>query len=287
VQPVFEDMVEQRLFPKRSIGLVKRDSGWNLQHVAFLGAKAPAVKGLADIQFASDSGAVQVEFEEKAMTETAVTNESIGAAIKAYFSELFGSKPSAAATATFSADDVKRIATEAAAAAVAPVQAKLDAAEVKFAARETSLVTIEQKNRSDAAVSALKAKGRWVPAMEKAGLPLVFAALASMTTTVEFEEGSEKKQVAPIDLLVKFMETGSPIVPPGTTYNGQQPGAAKDGMKGVNAGRAGVDGNSVRLHEAAAKFADENKVDYNTAVFKVAQDHPELTVPGGAAVGQV
>jgi hypothetical protein len=66
VQPQFEEMVQNRMFPKRSIGLVKRaNSGWNLQHVAFLGAKAPQVKGLADCKFSDRTGLMHVELEEK------------------------------------------------------------------------------------------------------------------------------------------------------------------------------------------------------------------------------
>lgn len=285
VKAEFEDLVMSRSFPKRSVGLIKRPNGWNLQHVAFLGAKAPAVKGLADINFASNADSVQVEFEEKAMAQE-TANESILAAVKAWFEEHLGAKPAAAA-ATFSEADVQRIATEAAAAAVAPVQAKLDAAEAKFAARETALTTIEQKNRAEGAIAQLKSKGRWVPAMDKMGLPLVFAALATQATTVEFEEGGEKKQVAPLDLLVKFMETGKSIVPDGTIYNGQQPATADKAMQGVNPGRAGVDANSVKLHAAATEFAEKNKVTYAEALFKVAAEHPELTVPGGASIGQV
>jgi hypothetical protein len=290
IQPQFEEMVEQRMFPKRSIGLVQRKSGWNVQHVAFLGAKSPAVKGLADIKFASDDGSVKVEFEEKAMAQETATNDSIVAAVKAWFEEHFGAKP-ATATATFSEADVKRISGEVAAAAVEaavkPLKTQLDASEAKFAARETALVTVEQKNRGEAAIAGLKAKGRWVPAFDKMGIPLVFAALATQATTVEFEEGGEKKQVSPLDLLVKFMESGKALVPTGQVYNGQQAtGAAGDGMKGVNAGRATVDPNSARLHAAVAEFSEKNKVTYAEALFKVAAEHPELTVPGGAAVGQ-
>jgi hypothetical protein len=286
VKSEFEDMVEQRLFPKRSVGIIKRPNGWNLQHVAFLGAKAPAVKGLADISFASDEHQVQVEFEEKSMAQETATNETIVATVRAWFEEHFGAKPAAGA-ATFSEADAKRIAVEAAEAAVKPVQAKLDAAEAKFAQRDAALVTVEQKQRGEAAVTQLKAKGRWIPAYEKMGLPLVFAALATQTTTVEFEDGGEKKQVSPLDLLVNFMETGKEIVPGGTVYSGQRNAAATEGMRGVNPGRAGVDANSVRLHEAAVAFAEDKKVTYIEALDAVSKKHPELLVPGGAAIGQV
>ncbi len=58
----FSDLVKNKQFPKRSIGLSKHDQGgFNLDHVAFLGAKAPAVKGLGHIYNATD-GVVCYEF---------------------------------------------------------------------------------------------------------------------------------------------------------------------------------------------------------------------------------
>ena len=120
------------------------------------------------------------------------------------------------------------------------------------------------------------------------GLPLVFASLATITATVEFSEGTEKKQVAPLDLLTTFMEGLKSIVPAGTIFAGQESAAAADTTtKGVNPGRLTVDPGSVRLHEAALKFAEENKVDYITATNKVIEKHPELAIPGGAGIGQV
>jgi len=58
-------------------------------------------------------------------------------------------------------------------------------------------------------------------------------------------------------------------------------------MKGVNAAPGRVDGNSVKFQEAITNFMEDKKVDYATAMFKVAELHPELTMPGGAASGAV
>lgn len=64
----FADAVEQKLYPKRSVSLVQTDSGIRLNHVGFLGAVAPAVPGLQDIQFNLDASASTYEFS----TESAV-----------------------------------------------------------------------------------------------------------------------------------------------------------------------------------------------------------------------
>lgn len=56
----FQDMVKRGLFKKRSIRLTP--DGTRLLHVGFLGAMAPAVKGLADINFKKGDYAMNYEF---------------------------------------------------------------------------------------------------------------------------------------------------------------------------------------------------------------------------------
>lgn len=56
----FEDMVKQGLFKKRSIRLTP--DGTRLLHIGFLGVAAPAVKGLADINFKEGSCVMDYEF---------------------------------------------------------------------------------------------------------------------------------------------------------------------------------------------------------------------------------
>jgi len=61
VVPEFADMVKRGLFKKRSISLYPDLS---LRHIGFLGAVPPAVKGLSDMQFTADDGAVTIEYSE-------------------------------------------------------------------------------------------------------------------------------------------------------------------------------------------------------------------------------
>jgi len=56
----FEDMVKQGLFKNRSIRLTP--DGTRLLHVGFLGAMAPAVKGLADINFKEGGLVMEYQF---------------------------------------------------------------------------------------------------------------------------------------------------------------------------------------------------------------------------------
>ena len=287
VQPAFAEMVESGMFKKRSAAFYKTPNGLSLRHVGFLGAMPPVVKGLADCKFADEGESVELEFQENQMADETVT--AIGEFktwIKGLMSE---AKPTAtAATATFSEEDVLRIAGQAVAAAVGPLQVKLDATVAEFAEREKKIGTSETSSRAVAAVAKLKAAGKWVPAFDKAGLPMVFGELAKTTETVEFGEGATKQTLAPLDALLAFMEQLPSIVPNAAVYIGQSATASgAAASKGINPGRATVDQNSVRLHDAALTFAEENKVDYIVALDKVMKKFPELTVPGGATVGAV
>lgn len=290
VDPAFAEMVEAGRFKKRSASFYKTPDGYSLRHVGFLGAQPPVVKGLADCKFADAGGHEVVEFKEMEMADETVTAIS---SFKTWLEGFMnGSKPAAGSGAvTFSEADVTRIATEAAtkaaADAVKPVQAKLDATELRFAEREKLIGTAETRARGGAAVARLKAAGKWVPAFEQMGLSLVFAELAKTTETIEFGEGDGKKKQTPLDTLVNFMEGLSKIVPGGEMYAGQK-GGTVPAVKGINPGRMSVDANSVQFAEAIDTYMREHKdVSYFEAATTVERMHPELAKPGGAAVGAV
>ena len=62
----FSDAVKNKHFPNRSVSITpQEDGGWKVRHIGFLGAAAPAVPGLAGIEF-SDVGDDVLEF---AMTD--------------------------------------------------------------------------------------------------------------------------------------------------------------------------------------------------------------------------
>lgn len=63
VVPEFAEMVKQGLYKKRSIRVLPDGS---LGHIGFLGAAAPAIKGLKDIEFSQDSEAEDYDYNEEA-----------------------------------------------------------------------------------------------------------------------------------------------------------------------------------------------------------------------------
>ena len=63
VVPQFTEALKNGLYKKRSISL---DKEGKLRHVGFLGAAAPAVKGLADIQFnAEETDSIEFEIDSE------------------------------------------------------------------------------------------------------------------------------------------------------------------------------------------------------------------------------
>ena len=131
VNPEFEEIVKSGAYKKRSDafyldpkiapgGLVPA-----LNHVGFLGAKAPAIKGIADIEFSEDEGRhVDVEVDtainfSEGDAET-MKDEDVKKTIRESVAEFFkpisdllsGSKP-ANGNANFSEGDVKRVMDEA------------------------------------------------------------------------------------------------------------------------------------------------------------------------------
>jgi hypothetical protein len=284
VYPEFDQMVQQGLFKKRSASFYVKPDGLELRHVAFLGAQPPAVKGLAEIKFEEGDHA-EIEFQEGSMADKTVKEQ-----ISEFFAELFSGKNNAAAAATsFSEADAQRLID----IAVAPLKAenltlktKLEEQSASFAEREKKLTTGEQSGRVAGAVNVLRTAGKWIPAFEKMGLTLVFAELARKGETIEFGEGDQKKQIAPLDLLVSFLEKLPKIVPGGIKVDQGNLVQFAEAKRPTN-GSAPVDPNSEQLNGLAKARQAEKKISFSEALTEIAREHPELTVPGGAAAGAV
>ncbi len=287
VVPAFEEAVESGRFKKRSVSLYNGAKGWSLRHVGFLGAAPPEIKGLADIKFGSeDNESFEIDFEEGSMAGTQDQQEqAFFERMTAWFKKNFGeaTKGTLVEAKSFSEADAKAAID----AAVKTLQAQFDAQKAEFAEAQKKLANASTKSRAADAVAKLKTDGRWVPAFEKLGLVQIFDELAKSTEVVTFGEGETAKSATALDLLVEFMEQLPKVVPTATVYAGQAAGSVSTKEYSKPGSRVGVNENSVRLHDAAVAFAESNKVDYATALDTVCRKHPELTIPGSAAVGAV
>lgn len=284
--PDFEQAVKDRRFPKRSVSLYKTGTGWMLRHVGFLGAQPPQVRGLREIKFeAEDTKSVSIDFEESGMAD--VNEQTI---VDKLWAKLKGEKPAeTAVAATFTEAQAKQIATDAVAAAIKPIQDELAAQKATFAESQKNSASADVKTRVANAIAKLKAAGRWVPAFDKLGVPVLFAELADTTETVEFGEADKDGKIAkatPLDLFVTFMEQHQKIVPNSAVYTGQRAGTVAEMPKGVNPGRMTVDSNSIQFDDAVkAKQKADPKISYFDAALQVERENPELSKPGGATAG--
>jgi hypothetical protein len=275
VDPEFADMRGAGKFKKRSAAFYRDANGdiSGLRHVAWLGAQPPAVKGLKNLNFNdADREFVEFEFAQEETVEKPIKEQ-----IAEFFAELFNGKKT---PAEFSEAAVQSIVTKAVDAATKPLTEKIAKLETdhtaqtaKFSERETRIAQGETRQRATEAVVKLKGSGHWVPAFEKQGLPLVFDELAKITTTVEFGEGDAKKKVAPLEILVQFLEGLPKMVPSGRVAAGAPTGQGKS--------------TGDPLTDLAKARAAEKKISFSEALTQVAEENPELTVPGGAHAGAV
>ncbi len=112
----FEQMVEKGLFRKRSASFYLNPP--SLRHIGFLGATAPAIKGLREIQFSDgESVTVEISFSEdtKIMKDEEVNQvaDSLWEKIKKGFKPVEADQSLAKPTAQFSEEDKKSLIAEA------------------------------------------------------------------------------------------------------------------------------------------------------------------------------
>ena len=295
--PQFEDAVQRGAFKKRSVSFYHKPEGLELRHIGFLGALPPEVKGLAAIKFEDGFETAEVVFQEGSMAvNEKPLGEQIRDGLKEFFAPVFGgARSQQAAATTFSEEDLQKMIT----ASLAPVLRKNEELETKlakqateFAERERKIVTGEHSGRVADAVNKLRSAGKWIPAFEKMGLKAVFSELAKNTETIEFGEGDAKQKMAPLDALVNFLEKLPKIVPGGIKVTDGKVLEFSDARRPAERdSRTRVDPNSEQLNELAKTKQREWKgskaLDFGEALAQAAAEHPELTIPGGAAAGAV
>lgn len=281
VHPQFAEAVGDGRFDKVTASLYSPDhpanpapGKWYLQHVGFLGAKAPAVKGLQPIQFA-DGGAPAVIVSLSEGDDEAVT-------LLTRLADLFrtGRKPqlSEAAAAIVAAADPSLVQTEA-------DMAEKTAA-IQLAEAQTLITQLQQQNtdlQKSQKADADKARraelaqfvegavkdGKLLPA-EK-GMVIELASRIEAGTTVQLSEGAEKT-----DLLGAFKLFVTALPKRGPT-TGEHASREKDVTITTGAAQfaapAGTTVDAVQLeihNKALAHQASHPNVSYEQAVQAVA-----------------
>ena len=186
--PQFVELVRKQMFPNRSIS-INPDS--SLNHIGFLGAKAPAVSGLAPIALAQDDTLVitfETPKEGTAMTLLDKVKQLLGLADELGAEvTLPGVTKPAATVAAFSQADLD------AAEARGRETAKKAGDDALAVERRTAALTL-RKREIVAFCDGLKEKGHLIPAWEQAGIVRFMEELAAREDVVTFAEGEAGKK---------------------------------------------------------------------------------------------
>ena len=239
VKPAFAEAVNDRSFPKRSTAFYSpthpqnpKPGSWYVRHVGFLGAVPPAVRGLADLprtQFA-DEGAGLVCFSEPA-TPKPDKEDPMDKDLQAQLDAANQAREQANARAK-EADD--RLA--------ANLKAQRDARHA------------EHVQFAEAQLKAGK--------LTKPELPELVALLdlASAAEVVQFGEGSDKKDLAPVPLIKRLVERAGDLANM----------AERSGEHAVQFAEGSARGKSDAEIDAAAKaYAAKHNVSYSEALNRV------------------
>lgn len=260
--PEFVDLLKKGMFKKRSISLYP---DLTLRHVGFLGARPPAVKGLADIKF--EEGGFILEFDENQKRKGG-TQMSLKDFWKAFFSRAIEDIPEdqipAGPPRSYSEEEVKereKKARDQAAAEFAEREKAVREREARLAAQEKEA---RKKNLQDFCEDLLK-KGKLTPAMIRAGMGLVsFLDSLAESPAIEFEESGEKKKQTPLEFAKSFLSGLPKVIEFGETA-----------PRGKDAGNDA----QARREKLISDYMEKNKTNYREAILSVSKSAPELFRP--------
>ncbi len=267
VDPGFSKLVEQGRFKNRSVSFYKDlgGKGLSLRHVGFLGARAPAIKGLAPIKF-QEGDFETFELSEKpggGSMDIKEIKKVIDAAFE-NFSEKLKSLVGAggggdAAAKPAGGDEVDQKIKAAVDAAKQEFSEKLAAESKKLAAAQDTARRAEITRFAE----KMRGQGKWPPAFDKAGLVELMESLDSANIeAIEFGEGEDKKKLSQLSAFQGFIERLPTIVHFGELTGDL--GSAPSKVVAFN--QSGRPADNIDLAERAEKISREKKIDYGEAL---------------------
>lgn len=300
VEPEFEKMVEDKRFPNRSVRFKATDKGLALQHVGWLGAAAPAVKGLKQVEFNSDDTDAY-EFVSDAWATGVITRtfrrlrdfliekfsaEEADRVVNDFDLEMLADlaaeqrRPVIENTNSFNAPDgdkpVPKTYTD---EQIEQIRKDArDAVTAEFSTKETDYKTQLSQEREKRLRAEFQAyandqvdEGKMSPAMAT-GIVEFMLALSAQPVEFEFStgEGESKKDVkqSPADWFKGFVAT----LPKGFDFSETRAGEHLDDNSQFeyNAPQgATVNPERLALHKKAVEYMNANNVDYVEAVIAV------------------
>lgn len=293
----FAEMVQAGRFKKRSASFYTPDSPANpkpgvfyLRHVGFLGAQAPAVKGLKDVNFADTEEGV-VEFADAGLVSIMFRR------LRDFFLAEYGAEKADQVLPAFYVEDLEAEARREADKMAPPtlpsfsedsdmtqetdaIRAELDAAKAKITELEGAAAKVAEFSEREAALASREAAlarkgieaelddlvkaGKVLPA-EKAALVSFMATLEEGEASIDFGEGDAAEKVNPRDFMRRFLSSRPKVVDyaerTGETRNGADESALSDqdvadkARAKVKAARA--EGKSLSFTEAVGQVRAE------------------------------
>lgn len=293
VNPDFADMVAAGAFKKISAAFYAPDAPNNpvpgvyyLRHVGFLGAQAPAVKGLRNPSFADDGEAGVVTFSEWADTD----NAALWRSLREWLIGKFGLDEADTVIPSYQVRSLEQSA-QADLSAANPTPAFADTQESKVTedeaarlraenerlAQQNSQLQATAESQAAAARTAentafaerLVSEGRLLPAAAST-IVATLDHLAGLALPIEFGEGDQKKPL--VQALKEQLQAAPQVVEFGETATRTRAGAGE--QAGATAGAEiefgeNVDPARLKQHQAAKEYAAKHNVDYATAAAAV------------------
>lgn len=251
VQPQFAEMVDKKLFKKRSACFYPpqhpsnpKPGNWYLRHVAFLGAQQPAIAGLAGFA-ATDAGTVSFSEDDSTPLFAPVSVPPV---------------PPTQEQLQMSKELQDQLA--AAQAQNAALQATADKATAEAAAAQTQLTQFAENARavrtaSFTSYAEQQVKAAYVKPAEKAAV-VDLLNLAADAKPVSFAEAGTTRTVSAVDFVKSLIERAKPVVSFGEQAAGQL------GSAGSAAGLSDAE-----IDTRAHAYAAQHKVNYSEALTAV------------------
>lgn len=287
VDPAFEALLRAGRFRQRSVSLYRQfpsTGGPYLRHLGFLGAAAPAVKGLAPVRFA-DAAAVSFSFDNPTETEIAMPEQkSTLETFMEHLRSFFSSGDIAAEPAIVQPSEEVAFSDR-----LAALEQRLDALTSEKSSTENTSTNDESdhgRQQVAAFVESLRRRGRFPPVFDRWGVAEFLDRLSALeqsssseTITVRFGEEADAQEaglsawfqdfLAKLPAVIDFAE-----LTPGAARRSPATGPRSPVVRFTEPARGmSVDPASVELAERAEALATERGLSYAQALAQLREDH--------------
>lgn len=267
--PAFVSAVEEGRYRKVSMKFFPPDASNNPapgsyypRHIGFLGGAAPAVSGLAPVEFAEcgDDELIELAF---ALPDVAESSGSVFRRIREFFIEKYGADAADQAVPEYHIRWIEQAGTEPDAAPgfseTEPEETSMGGDPKDLAAREADVAARERALRqteSLAFADDLIAKGKLLP-VQKDSVAALLGELEDMPDAeISFSDDGTQKKTDPASLLKDILNAQPEIVPQGETDLENEPGRADVSFASPDG--FAVDRDDLALHQKAVAFQTQN-----------------------------